>query len=148
MRAKCGPGNDPWKVMQTSAGNELTKALLLKISITGLSSRLWVYYPCQSGTVCSTQLKLRIKVICGNYSCYFRFRYLFGFSAFLSYLIREWIKGRSMYTASNETAGVTRDSKIIKFHAVLELEQKLLMLLRLLNWPVLKFASLLVLGKL
>lgn len=53
-----------------------------------------------------------------------------------------------MYTASNETAGVTRDSKIIKFHAVLELEQKLLMLLRLLNWPVLKFASLLVLGKL
>lgn len=30
-----------------------------------------------------------------------------------------------MYTASNETAGVTRDSKIIKSHAVLELEQKL-----------------------
>lgn len=27
-----------------------------------------------------------------------------------------------MYTASNETAGVTRDSKIIKLHGLLELE--------------------------
>lgn len=53
-----------------------------------------------------------------------------------------------MYTASNETAGETRNSKIIKLHTVLESEQKLFMLLRLLNWPILKLVSLFVLGKL
>lgn len=53
-----------------------------------------------------------------------------------------------MYTASNETAGVTKDSKIIKFHTVLEAEEQLFMLLRLLNWSVLKLVSLSVLGKL
>lgn len=42
--------------------------------------------------------------------------HLFGFSAFLSLSIRRWDRGRSTYTASNETAEVTRDSKIIKFH--------------------------------
>lgn len=90
-----GDANSCWKWAHQSF-------IINKLYITGL----------RSGHECIILASQELSILNSSYWRYRRAgEIIHVFSAFLSYLMRRRINSRSTYTASNETAGMTRDRR-------------------------------------
>lgn len=134
--------------MQTPAGNELANALLKKLNYSPELNTIDVLSLPVKSCLFNT-VKIKDTGDLGRLFLLFQIQILIWFFS-LSCLIslRSEPKADPCTQLLMKLLERQRDSKIIKFHAVFEAEQKLFMLLRLSNWSILKLASLLVFGKL